>query len=371
MYLAVDIGGTKTLVALFSKRGRVLRRHKFKTSWQKERFVRDLMRVLGGFTKFKLTGVVVAVPGVVQKNCSIRLGNRDWGTFSLVNELSGLFDCPIYFENDANLASVYESQKLPGKTVFLTFSTGIGGGIAERGRILPESDDFEPGHKIYPFGGKKLEWEDIAASSALEKAFHVDSATDLRGKKTMMEIAERVYLGIPDIVSKYQPDTIILGGPLGKIFNLYVKYLPKVEGVRYRRPRRPLESVIYGCYLFGKNQKWLSVDPDNQGKALCFSPTKDGGVWGRRSFSTIFARNGTRLNRQVWFQDRSREAKNWGARLGESQRALFPVRSRSRRRVNRDRARQLQRLAPPKIALPWLRTNAISDPWRGVSLPSM
>lgn len=254
MYLAVDIGGTKTLVALFSKRGRVLRRHKFKTSWQKERFKKDLMRVLAQFTKFKLEGVVVAVPGVVQKNCSVRLGNRNWGDFSLVDDLSPLFNCPIYFENDANLAAVYESHRLPGKTVFLTFSTGIGGGIAERGKILAESDDFEPGHKIYSINDESLEWEDIASSSALERTFHVDAATDLRGKKMMMEIAERVYLGIPDIISKYHPDTIILGGPLGKIFNLYVKYLPKNEGVRYRRPKRPLESVIYGCYLFGKSQ---------------------------------------------------------------------------------------------------------------------
>lgn len=254
MYLAVDIGGTKTLVALFNKRGRVIRRVKFKTSWQKERFVRELLEVLTRFQKAPLASVVVAVPGVVQKNCSVRLGNRDWGDFSLVKELSGLFDCPIYFENDANLAAVYESHRLPSKTVFLTFSTGIGGGIAERGQILPESDKFEPGHKIYSYGDKKLEWEDIAASSALEKAYHVDSATDLRGKQVMTEVAERVYLGLPDIVSKYQPDTIILGGPLGKIFNLYVKYLPKIEGVRYRRPRRPLESVIYGCYIYGKKQ---------------------------------------------------------------------------------------------------------------------
>jgi len=255
MYLAVDIGGTKTLVALFNKRGRVIRRVKFKTSWQKERFVRELLGVLERFKKAPLKAVVVAVPGVVQKNCSVRLGNRDWGNFSLVNEFSELFDCPIYFENDANLASVYESHRLPGKTVFLTFSTGIGGGIAERGQILPESDKFEPGHKIYSYNDKKMEWEDIAASSALEKAFHVDSATDLRGKKIMTDVAARVYLGLPDIISKYAPDTIVLGGPLGKIFNLYVKYLPKIEGVRYRRPRRPLESVIYGCYLFGKKQE--------------------------------------------------------------------------------------------------------------------
>lgn len=206
------------------------------------------------FSRFKLKSVVVAVPGIVQKNCSVRFGNRDWGDVSLVEIVQSLFSCPIYFENDANLAAVYESYKLPGKTVFLTFSTGIGGGIAERGQILPESDSFEPGHKIYTLGNKTCEWEDLAASSALEKTFHVDAATNLRGKKMMIEVAERVYLGIPDIVAKYSPDTIILGGPLGKIFNLYVKFLPKIDGVRYAKPKRPLESVIYGCYLFGKRQ---------------------------------------------------------------------------------------------------------------------
>ena len=254
MYLAVDIGGTKTLIALFSKRGRVVRRVKFKTSWQKERFLRELRAALARFSKFDLKSVVVAVPGTVQKNCSVRFGNRDWGDVSLVEIVQSLFSCPIYFENDANLAAVYESHKLPGKTVFLTFSTGIGGGIAERGQILPESDSFEPGHKIYTLGDKTCEWEDLAASSALEKTFHVDAATNLRGKKMMIEVAERMYLGIPDIVAKYSPDRIILGGPLGKIFNLYVKYLPKIDGVRYAKPKRPLESVIYGCYLFGKRQ---------------------------------------------------------------------------------------------------------------------
>ena len=241
-------------MALFSKRGRVLRRYKFKTSWQKERFKRELLNVLSKFAKFKPVSVVVAVPGVVQKNCSVRFGNRDWGDFSLVEDLKQLFDCPIYFENDANLAALYESYKLPGKTVFLTFSTGIGGGIAEKGKILPESNSFEPGHKIYTIDGKTAEWEDLAASSALEKAFHVDAATELRGKAKMAKVAERVYLGLPDIISEYQPDNIILGGPLGKIFKLYVKYLPKHVGVSYRRPKRPLESVIYGCYRFGKSQ---------------------------------------------------------------------------------------------------------------------
>lgn len=255
MYLAIDVGGTKTLIALFSERGRVVRRLKFKTAWKKERFVSDLLKNLQEFLKYNITSVVVAIPGVVQKNCSVTLGNRDWGKFSLLKDLSNLFDCPVHFENDANLAAIFESSGLKGRTVFLTFSTGIGGGVAENGRLCPDSSKLEPGHVIYEYGGKEAEWEDIAAASALERVYHVDAATELRGKSAMEDVATRVYLGLPDIVRKYAPDTIVLGGPLGKIFRLYVKYLPKIPGVRYRRPKRPLESVIYGCYIFAKNQK--------------------------------------------------------------------------------------------------------------------
>ena len=213
------------------------------------------MSNLKSFDRNDLRAITVAVPGVVQKNCSVRFGNRDWGWVDLFSPISNLFECPVFFENDANLAAAYESYRLPGKTVFLTFSTGIGGGVAERGQILPESSSFEPGHKIYSIDGESLEWEDIAAASALEKHFRVKYATDLRKKDAMKEVARRVALGLPDIISAYAPDNIVLGGPLGKIFKLYVKFLPKFgSSMKYRRPKRPLESVIYGCFLYSKSR---------------------------------------------------------------------------------------------------------------------
>ncbi len=254
MYLSVDIGGTKTLVALFSKRGRVVRRLKFKTADKFDVFVDDLMRVLKDFVRPNILAVTVAIPGIVQKNCSVVFGNRNWGSVDLYTPIKSLFDCPVYFENDANLAAVYESHRLPGKTVFLTFSTGIGGGIASRGHLLPGSNEFEPGHKIYSFDGTEAEWEDLAAASALEKRFGVKYATDLRGVQILREVADRVGLGLPDIINTYHPDTIVLGGPLGNIFKLYVNYLPRLD-VKLRRPRRPLESVIYGCYLYSKGKR--------------------------------------------------------------------------------------------------------------------
>ena len=254
MYLAIDIGGTKTLIALFNKRGLVVKKLKFKTAQGYKKFTADLIHNLGEFKNRKVVCVVVAVPGVVQKNYTVYFGNRNWDNIDIFTPIKNLFDGPIYFENDASLAALYEGYRLPGKTVFLTFSTGIGGGIVEKNRILPESASFEPGHQIYDFNGKSREWEDIAAASALEKFYHVDRATDLRKKNQLVDIANRVNLGLPDIIKSWSPDTIVLGGPLGKIFRLYTKYLPKNLGAKLRKPRRPNESVIYGCYTYAKQK---------------------------------------------------------------------------------------------------------------------
>ncbi len=255
MYLCVDIGGTKTLIALFSRRGRLLRRRKFKTAQGYRTFIHDLENHLMDFKKYKVRSVVVAIPGTVQKNYSVQFGNRSWKNIDIITPLKTLFNCPIHFENDASLGALYEGYRLQGRTVFLTFSTGIGGGIVEKNRILPESSKFEPGHIKYWYDGKIREWEDIAAASAIEKHYHVDYATDLRKKTILEDIAKRVYLGLPDIAKEYKPDTIILGGPLGKIFKLYSKFLPGELGVKLKRPKRPNESVIYGCYLLARQKE--------------------------------------------------------------------------------------------------------------------
>lgn len=255
MYLVIDIGGTKTLIALFSGRGRVIRRRKFKTPLGAKTFLADLMRFLEDFKKYKTESVIVAIPGTVQKNCSVRFGNRNWDDIDILTPLKNLYNCPIFFEDDANLATLYESFRLPGKTVFLTFSTGIGGGVAAKNRILPESSEFEPGHKTYEYNGKMKEWEDIASAKALENFYHVDFATRLRKKEIMEDVAKRIYLGLPDIIKEHHPDNIILGGPLGKIFRLYAKYLPSSPDVKFRRPKRPNESVIYGGYIYAKQKE--------------------------------------------------------------------------------------------------------------------
>lgn len=255
MYLVIDIGATKTLIAVFSRHGRVIRRIKFPTARGAKTFLSNLIENLEPLRKCKIRSIVVAIPGNVYENYSVHFGNRNWDDIDILTPIKNLFNCPIFFENDANLAAIYEGYKLPGRTVFLTFSTGIGGGVVEKNRILP-GVNFEPGHKKYEYNDKMNEWEDIAAASALEKFYHIDPATDLRGKKVMQDIASRISLGLPDIIEEFHPNNIVLGGPMGKIFRLYAKYLPKLPGIKYYRPKRPLESVIYGCYIYAKQKEW-------------------------------------------------------------------------------------------------------------------
>ena len=68
MYLAIDIGGTKTLIALFSKKGRIIRRKKFRTPQGSKTFLNELENYLTAYKKRKIKAVVVAIPGIVQKN---------------------------------------------------------------------------------------------------------------------------------------------------------------------------------------------------------------------------------------------------------------------------------------------------------------
>ena len=252
MYLGIDIGGTKTLIALFTKRGRIIKRKKFRTPHGSKTFLKQLLAELEPFKRRRIRCIVIAIPGAVQNNCSVKLGNREWGWIDIATPIKDLFKCPIWLENDANLATLYESTGLSGKVIYLTFSTGIGGGIVENHQLLPGSRAFEPGHKKYTYDGKEKEWEDIAAASAIENHYHVDRATSLRGKEVLRDIANRISLGIPDIIEEHHPQIVILGGPMGKIFKLFEPYLINTSGVKMRRPKRPTESTIYGCYVYAK-----------------------------------------------------------------------------------------------------------------------
>ncbi|MBR2989573.1 ROK family protein [Candidatus Saccharibacteria bacterium] len=262
MYLTIDIGGTKTLIAAWTKHGRIVKKRRFKTPDRQSDFLALLETALIPFSvkyRTKITEVVVAVPGLIKDNIATQFGNRPWRNLDLAARLAHLFSCPITLENDANLATVYETSGRRGLGLYLTFSTGIGGGLARNGTLAKNSGSVEPGHTIYIYNNRSHEWEDIASCAALGLAYGC-RATSIRGAAAYSDIAFRVALGLPELIQKYHPDYIVIGGPLAKLFPHFKPELSSnlhriLKGRALPRlipARRPLESVIYGAYLYAK-----------------------------------------------------------------------------------------------------------------------
>ena len=271
MYLSIDIGGTKTLLAIFASHGHCLKRLKFLTDHDPANSLTSLQQNLQKFipsqlARRRIRAITVAIPGVVTagpKTYSFQFGNLNWPNIDLAAPIKKLFTCKIFFVNDANLATLYEANRPncnTGKSIYLTFSTGIGGGIAINGKLATEaSNAFEPGHIKYTYKGHSLEWEDIAAASALISAYKVQTVQDITlDNAELDDLVTRLSFGLIDIIKNESPDTIIIGGPICFIYDKFK--LPLANRLRaelqtvpkFKNAHRPTESVIYGAYLYSK-----------------------------------------------------------------------------------------------------------------------
>lgn len=278
MYLAIDIGGTKTLLTLFSSFGRRVKSFKFPTDKDPELFIYYLNDHLSSFLVTargkSVKAVVVAFPGIIEDNKPVYAPNLpNWNkNFNFSAEfakcIKNLFrhngyNPPIFYENDGRLGAFYECHKYKGKTVYLTFGTGIGGGIIKDGKFVKTSQPFEPGHRTYPFNDKIYEWEKIASSRAIRAAHEDRDVTKIHDRATLKDIALRLSLGIADIIREQQPDQIVLSGPLAEVFPGFHRYLYRllrasIDGNTKIPPlkaaKHPQESVVYGAYLYAKTK---------------------------------------------------------------------------------------------------------------------
>lgn len=273
MYLCIDIGGTKTLIALFSQTGDLLNSIKFPTNQNIDNFETDLTTQLSHlFAKQSsdtpVHAVSVGVAAPLENGQPIFFPNLAWPKdHHLESRLKNCFkpftSAPIFFINDASSSALFEAQGFSGTSIFLTFSTGIGGGITQDGMLSSNSDLFEPGHWHYSYKSQKdTEWEHIASANALLR-YYGQIASKITGENAFQDIASRVALGIVDIIQEFHPDRLIIGGALGPQLANITPYLTKI--LKQSLPdaklpdiipaKSPFESVIHGCFLHAKSQK--------------------------------------------------------------------------------------------------------------------
>lgn len=266
MLLAIDTGGTKTLVAAFRRDGTVASSHKFVTPLDQEEYISELKRIIfEHYGNKKLDGVAIALPGEVKNNIALWCGNLPWSNFDVGAALASSLDCPIWVENDANLAGLAEARALPKPqplVLYATISTGIGTGIIVDGKILPALSASEGGHMLVEYDGRVRKWESFASGHAIKDTY--DSyAHDIHDKRIWGQIADKISRGFLALIPALQPDTIIIGGSIGTYFDQYEVALkkqlhdhlpPEIVLPEIRQAHRPEEAVIYGCYYYGIDQ---------------------------------------------------------------------------------------------------------------------
>lgn len=261
MYLCIDIGGTKTLISLVNNRGKILHSVKFATSKDQNIFYDQLLdQIRVNFVMSDVKAIAVAMPGVVRDNVVIWLGNLPWHDFDIAKLLNKEYGKPVFVENDANLAALAEAGRSAMRTLYFTFSTGIGGGIVESGKILKKYQEFEPGHEHYTYHGEQPEWEDLAAASAINQKYG-KLVSEITDKEAWDDIVERILIGLAPLTAQVKPDRIVFGGPLGlelpryrrKLRRELAAALPRnVRTPRLTKARYGAFSVIHGSYLYAK-----------------------------------------------------------------------------------------------------------------------
>lgn len=260
MYVAVDIGGTKTLVATIDDDGVIVEKQRFPTPKDYQSLLHGLEKALAGFQTTVFTGGGVGLPGHIdyKKGISLNSPHVAWGHVPLQADCEKIFGCPFVIDNDANMAALSEAMlhKEYETVLYITVSTGIGTGFVRRQTIDPALLNSEGGHMVLPYDGKLVRWENFASGSAIVEEYG-KKAEDITDEGTWQRIAHHLALGFFNHIALLQPDLIVVGGSIGTHFEHYGHYLmddlkhyeePLVTIPPIIKAQRPEEAVLFGCY---------------------------------------------------------------------------------------------------------------------------
>jgi len=264
MLIAVDTGGTKTLIASFDEAGNKETIAKFPTPRDIPGYLETVTSHIHGHTSVTdIQAISVAMPGPIRDKKVLRTPNIGWADFDVINDLGTFFPgVPIFLQNDAALAGLAEAREFGSKgglVVYVTLSTGVGGGISYNGRLLSEElERFEAGSMRAEYEGRLQRWENIASGKSFYERYGL-FGSDVNDPIIWHDYAERVAVGLQILISLLEPDHLVIGGSMGTHFAKYADQLHVILNDRIAKhtavstisqAARPEEAVIYGCYYY-------------------------------------------------------------------------------------------------------------------------
>lgn len=308
----VDIGGTKIAIALESSVGQRIGARHFPTRAElgPKIILANVAAAVGQMCAdagAKLTAVGLGCPGSVDRERGtvlLPINLPGWHEFPVVRTIAELLNVPAAIENDAKLAALGEYAHGAGRgftdIVYLTISTGIGGGIITGGRLLQRLGAGEVGHMtVLPDGppcgcGSRGCLDALCSGTAVARrarALLDQGATSLISELVASpeevtaqtvteavrrgdELACRVWdemihylsIGIANVVTILAPEAVILGGGvvaatgellLGPLRPLVEQRATMVPAGRVRILQAALggESGIHGALVLARSEQ--------------------------------------------------------------------------------------------------------------------
>lgn len=280
MIAAMELGGTKTVVAIGESDGTMGEEHRFPTTTPEETFATAVVW-------FRERGIPeamgIAAFGPVQINP--KAGNwgeilptpkPNWSGFSITGALRGAFpEMRITLETDVNAACLAEARIGAAEglenVAYITIGTGIGAGVLCDGRLLHGALHPEFGHVLLPrksdddfkgtcpFHGDCL--EGMACGPAIKQRWGMPGG-DLPPDHPAWD-TEAWYLahGIQALLAIAPPERVVIGGGVSQAEGLHEKteallreltggYFPAVKNTPYVVPPKfKQEAGIKGALM--------------------------------------------------------------------------------------------------------------------------
>ncbi len=269
--VAVDIGGTQIRAAAYKSHSITPFAQKKTPTRTSEPGVFDRLvkTIQAVWQPGEVSAIGIASPGPLDPHTGTILDTpniKEWMNFPVGPRLCEAFGVPVYLDNDANMAGLAEWQYGAGRghndLVYLTISTGIGGGVISNGKLLQGFRGMaaELGHiTVDPNGplcgcGHRGHIESFASGPAIAryvaeqiKAGRESSLREIH-KPTAVQVAEAAqqgdalaiegferagnYLGIAvaNYLAIFDPSILIFGGGASQAGELL--FLPFRESLK-------------------------------------------------------------------------------------------------------------------------------------------
>lgn len=285
--VGVDLGGTKIYTALVKLDGSIVKEVTVPTEANRgedvvlDKILKTIDEVINGIDINDIQSIGIGSPGPldVENGLIVYTPNLPFKNFNIVKPIVDKYNLKTYLDNDANVATLGEFMFGAGKgsknMVFITVSTGIGGGAIINGNLFrgSTSNALEIGHATVMKGGPRCGCgntgcsEAVASGTAIMKrakeavASKIETSLknyeDVTTKEVFIEakngdqVAKDIldealaYLGITvaNTANTFDPDKIVIGGGVSEGGQLVF------DKIEEEMSRRCLKTIYNHCKI--------------------------------------------------------------------------------------------------------------------------